>query len=262
MAFFENIGQKIAEAGQGAYLKTKDMSDIVKLNSVISETEKRLTQCYMNLGQFYYQSCQEKNIIPEDYKDIFQDISRAQNEILSCRDIIKKIKGIKKCPSCGAEVSSGSVFCSVCGYKFSVDNENPRCQRCGALLQPDALFCMECGTKVEAEPKNEANAEGDVVYCKKCGAEIEPEALFCSNCGTQVEVETEFFDDRKNESDTEPVNGKGDAETEQNCNLGFEPEQGAEINEKGIRTESKFCRNCGAEMETDMVFCPNCGIKI
>jgi len=262
MAFFESIGQKIAEAGQGAYLKTKDMSDIVKLNSIVAETEKRLTHCYMKLGQLYYQSCQEENAIPEDYKDIFQDISRAQNEILNCRDMIKKIKGIKKCPSCGAEVSNGSLFCSVCGYKFSVDNGKHRCQKCGALLQPDALFCMECGTKVEAELENEATAEDDAVYCKKCGEKIEPETLFCSNCGAEVDPETEFFDDEKSESDSKPAKETVNTVPQQNSRLGCEPEQMAEFMKKETRTACDFCRNCGADLETDTFFCPNCGTKI
>lgn len=41
MAFFDEIGKKISQTGQGVVQKTKDMADVAKLNSLISEEEEK-----------------------------------------------------------------------------------------------------------------------------------------------------------------------------------------------------------------------------
>lgn len=41
MAFFEQIGKKITNAGQNVAQQTKNFTDVTQLNSAISEREKK-----------------------------------------------------------------------------------------------------------------------------------------------------------------------------------------------------------------------------
>ena len=52
---------------------------------------------------------------------------------------------VKKCPTCGADILDGSVFCHGCGNKLP---EEKKCPACGAVLTEDAAFCHECGQAI------------------------------------------------------------------------------------------------------------------
>ena len=41
MAFFDDLGKKISQAGQNAVQKTKEMTDIARINGMISDEEKK-----------------------------------------------------------------------------------------------------------------------------------------------------------------------------------------------------------------------------
>lgn len=44
MAFFENIGKKITDAGQGVALQTKKLTDTTRLNAKIAENKEKMSQ--------------------------------------------------------------------------------------------------------------------------------------------------------------------------------------------------------------------------
>lgn len=45
------VGKKITDVGQGTIQKTKNMADVAKLNSVISEEEQKIKSTYEQIGQ-------------------------------------------------------------------------------------------------------------------------------------------------------------------------------------------------------------------
>ena len=55
MSFFDEVGKKITDVGQGPIQKTKNMADVAKLNSVISEEEQKIKSAYEQIGQIYVQ---------------------------------------------------------------------------------------------------------------------------------------------------------------------------------------------------------------
>ena len=55
MAIFEQIGKRLSSAGQGAAQQAKNFADVARLNSAISEREKRIAQLYTELGRLYYE---------------------------------------------------------------------------------------------------------------------------------------------------------------------------------------------------------------
>jgi uncharacterized membrane protein YvbJ len=61
------------------------------------------------------------------------------------------------CPSCGAVLLSGSLFCPSCGRTSgavaAAAAPKPKfCSGCGTEIRPNATFCATCGAAVNAQP--------------------------------------------------------------------------------------------------------------
>lgn len=98
-----------------------------------------------------------------------------------------------------------------------------------------------------------------MVVCPDCGKDVK-EAKFCSNCGAAlpaVEETVEVVDEVVETADGDVVE-EIEEETIEVKTAGGESE---EVTETNIVKKSKFCSNCGAEIEVATVFCPQCGFK-
>lgn len=87
--------------------------DINRLNRVISEKKEKINQLYMDIGQAYFQRHMNDRAQEETQK--ITQVKILLVEIAQCQKEIERIKGIKRCPSCGAVVSQQSTFCEACG---------------------------------------------------------------------------------------------------------------------------------------------------
>lgn len=156
MSFFDELGKKITDASRNAVEKTKDLAEITRLNSVIKENEAEVDAIYAELGELYYKShCNDK--APE-FADEIQKISALIAETDECRENILDLKGLAKCPYCGAEFSSDETECPECGkavaraaVKTTDRNGDERliCSVCGYHMRPGSNFCIMCGTPVK-----------------------------------------------------------------------------------------------------------------
>ena len=155
MAFFEQLGKKLTDAGQGVAQQTKNFADVTRLNSEISEKEKKIAQLYRTVGQTYYERHRD-DPAPELEAQV-QEIRALFAEIAQHQEEIKQIKGIVKCPSCGADVPLQAAFCNSCGAKMepaspqaAVHTEDTKiCPVCGAASPRENRFCTSCGTKFD-----------------------------------------------------------------------------------------------------------------
>lgn len=161
MAFFEQLGKKLSDAGQGVAQQTKNFAEVTRLSSAISDKEKQITQLYQSIGQAYYQS--HKDDTAAEFQAETDQIKALMKEINQHQEEIKQIKGVVKCPSCGADVPFQAAFCNCCGMKMapSAPPAQPPapgtrlCPNCGTALGKDKLFCTHCGTKLEAKENQE-----------------------------------------------------------------------------------------------------------
>lgn len=156
MAFFDDLGRKIVRVGNDVYGKTKDVTDIVKINSLISEQQKVLNQYFSILGKKYYDSMNTENVICPDDLELFEKITKSINSIHDWQEKIKFLKGIEKCPICNSDIISGSQFCSHCGARLEqeLNDENlNKCPNCDVDIEDDSVFCTNCGLRI----KNEEN---------------------------------------------------------------------------------------------------------
>lgn len=163
MGFFDELSSKGSEAIQGITNKTKNMGDIVRLKSTITESEKNINQYYLQIGKLYVQSH------PSDYEKQFEELINALNgsirRIEECRKEIKTLNGLINCPHCNAEIASTSAFCTSCGRPVAVNQPAPlRCAKCGAVVGPANRFCTSCGATVIAPNQAAAPNQGFNIY--------------------------------------------------------------------------------------------------
>ena len=164
MAFFEQLGKRLSDAGQGVAQQTKNLADVTRLNSVITEKEKRIGQLYQAIGQGYYERHREDPASEE--REAIEQINSLVAEIDKCREEIKQIKGVTKCASCGADIPLHAAFCNACGAKVAEETagnqmgpREGRCPSCGQPVGSDNVFCIHCGTRVSGAAEQEIKIE-------------------------------------------------------------------------------------------------------
>lgn len=191
MSFFDNLGKKISDASRSAVEKTKDLAEIARLNSMIKENETQLDALYTELGEAFYNShCNDKE--PEFINDI-KKISALIRETDECRESVLDLKGLAKCPYCGAEFSS------------------------------DETRCPECGKAVPRTAKKITGSDGDRLICSVCGYHMRPGSNFCIMCGTPVKKDVEETAEKTDEikakaSETSPAPSVYTDEPKKNVN--------------------------------------------
>lgn len=116
MAFFEEIGKHITQAGQGVAQQTKNLTDTARLNAAVSEKEKQIQKLYTQIGQAYYERWDGETDALESEK--MKQIRTLQAEIDQCKKDMNQIKGVRECPNCHAEIKEGNRFCNYCGAKL------------------------------------------------------------------------------------------------------------------------------------------------
>lgn len=200
MAFLDDLSKKLTQAGQTAVQKTKEMTDIARINSMIAEEERVINDCYNKIGKLYV------SLHGTDYEDAFAElcftVQRANLTIEGYRKQIETIKNAGRCSKCGSEIVHGAAFCSACGASVQkgeqTQNDKPSmyyCAGCGAVISKDARFCTSCGkaTTCEAsQPQPDNITESPVEKkpgekkCPGCGVEVDDKLLYCLECGTKL----------------------------------------------------------------------------
>lgn len=153
MAFFDDLGKKLSQAGQSAVQKTKDMTGIARINAAITEEEKKVVNGYYQLGKQYLTAH------PTDYADEFAEIvagiREAESKMQDYKRQIQDIKGITRCEKCGAEIANNAAFCNTCGAPMPrqeapepEETDLPKCPGCGAVVSKNAKFCAVCGKQL------------------------------------------------------------------------------------------------------------------
>lgn len=188
MAFFDDLGKKLSQAGQTAVQKTKEMTDIARINGAISEEEKRLFNTYYEIGKLYV--ALHLKDYEADFSSMIAALGESERKIKEYRQQIQAIKGVVRCEKCGAEVANNVAFCSSCGAKMTANvadesNENlVKCAGCGAMVDKDMKFCVACGKQMTDVMQN-IETPKNVTMCSNCGAEMAENTLFCTQCGNK-----------------------------------------------------------------------------
>lgn len=199
MAFFDDLGKKLSQAGQTAVQKTKEMTDIARINGLISDEEKKVNNNYYQIGKLYV--AMHQSDFESDFGGMISAIRESEAKIRDYKQQIQEIKGVVRCEKCGAEVASNIAFCSSCGapmpkqVQSSSNNANLiKCTGCGAMVDINMRFCTSCGKP--ATDITKTNESAPVVTqsvveiskkCPNCGVEVAEGLAFCTECGTKLD---------------------------------------------------------------------------
>lgn len=194
MAFFDKLSKSVTEVSQKTIAKTKELADTSKLNSMISEQEKIITNQYFQIGKLYVSV--HKDDFEDDFAGMIATIADADAKIRDYKKQIQDIKGVQRCEKCGAEVPNGAAFCSSCGatmpkVQTPASDDYIKCENCGAAVKKGMRFCTSCGKPMEAVVVSPVETESLTTTsqeraCPNCGAKIEADVAFCTECGTKL----------------------------------------------------------------------------
>ena len=214
---------------ESAVQKTKDMTDIARINSLISDEEKKINGVYSQLGKFY------ATVHANDYESQFAGmmiaIKEAEMNINLYKKQIMDIKGVTTCEKCGSEVPKTVLFCNVCGSQmpkteFNDFSNSSRCTSCGQMVSKDMRFCTSCG-----KPMATAQFAGPPQSQVAPVAPVAPVVPVAPAPVIEIPVEV--------------------------------PAPVIEIPvEAPVVSDSFFCPNCGTKLEAGTLFCTECGTKI
>jgi predicted amidophosphoribosyltransferase len=194
---------------ESAVQKTKDMTDIARINSLISDEEKKINGVYTQLGKFY--ATLHANDYESQFAGMMIAIKEAEMNISLYKKQILDIKGVTICEKCGSEVAKSVLFCNVCGSQmpkteFNDFSNSTRCSSCGVMVPKDVRFCTNCGKPmaqampvvpapsvapaVPVAPATPVEVESPVIesiFCPNCGTKLDGDTVFCTECGTKIE---------------------------------------------------------------------------
>lgn len=151
MAFFDDLGKRLSDAGQELLQKARPVTDEDRLYDAIADAESQIGALYEELGKTYYETwCEahkegDASEVPETIASIqklFKDIEQYEQEI-------EQLHAVVRCPKCGAEMPPDFSFCTVCGSAL-VPAAKPAavCPSCGAEVPEGSAFCSKCGAKL------------------------------------------------------------------------------------------------------------------
>lgn len=203
MGFFDDFGKRVSDAGQKAVQKTQEMSEVARINSLISQNENKINNVYYQIGKIFI------SIYGDDCKEEFAGMvamaAELEQQNITYKQQIQDIRGIQHCEKCGAEVPKGGAFCSSCGAvmpkvdKQTIVDECIKCANCGSMVKKGMKFCTACGqamaqpvvSPVDVNGKSSGIQEKIVAemaekICTKCGAKVSEDSVFCTECGTKI----------------------------------------------------------------------------
>ena len=157
MAIWDNFGKKASETTAKAMQKAKDMAEISRLNSLISDEEHKINDIYNQIGRRYV----SLHITDGEaaFSELLTALQQTEHQVQALQRQVQDIKGVQRCVKCGAEIPLGSAFCSSCGAPVAaaapVVTQPPtgflHCPHCGDLVKIGMRFCTSCGTPLQQE---------------------------------------------------------------------------------------------------------------
>lgn len=149
MAFFDDLSRKVSRG-------TKTLADTTRLNASIADSRKQIEALYRSLGSAYYEA--HRDDPAAEQPETIAELKRLQESIAQAQDALRQIRGMSKCPNCGAELAQNTLFCSNCGARQPQPDQPAApvgggfCPNCGTANLPGHRFCSACGADLTAGP--------------------------------------------------------------------------------------------------------------
>ena len=249
MAFLDELAKKINGVTASAAQKTKEMSEISRLNSAMNEEEAKINNAYFQIGRLY---CVNHSEYYEEGFEIFINVVKeSENKIKDIKAQIREIKGIVTCTKCGQDIPSNVAFCSFCGTpapkaKAVADPNSVICPGCRATVAGGMRFCTNCGYQLAELQIRSENPEPVPVPEKEIQQHRTPQ-----DESAPVSMDIDIADATKFVMEQEKIM------IPENLDDTYRPEK-AETQQ----SSEKYCTNCGKPLAEGMIFCTECGTRV
>lgn len=120
MDFFDKISDTIVSVSKDATQKAKGISEIAKLRMEIRSKEDEINRQYQAIGKAYYEKHREDDEPKYEQITLIREAEEVLDEL---RSQLSQIKGVQKCPHCGREMDLDADYCSKCGAKLDIFEE-------------------------------------------------------------------------------------------------------------------------------------------
>ena len=117
MDFIKDITKKVGRTAKTAVKKSNNLLEITKLNMSIGSEEDKIAKIYTQIGKEVYDSFENNAEASEKFNVLCEKISIIKANIERMEKQILRIKNIKMCPECGAQLEITVCYCSGCGTK-------------------------------------------------------------------------------------------------------------------------------------------------
>jgi len=128
MAFIDEFKKNAAEVADRAKKKTTEITNIAKINLNIKSNEAKLAAVYEEIGRLFY-SAEREGV--DNTADIAVCIMKADKfvaDIAEAKKELAKLRKVKTCGECGAELDINFAFCNYCGAKQEMPVEEPEAE--------------------------------------------------------------------------------------------------------------------------------------
>jgi len=185
MGLFDEISRNVEKASQSGVQIASNLKEGVRLNTKVSEEEKKLRLYMEKLGAAYYQKFRDAP--HEELAGLCAGITEALAAIEAAKLEADRLKCAKICPGCGSKNKDEARFCVFCGGSLSPPQKS-LCANCGSALKADSKFCTHCGQRVEKPEPAEAAppARPAARQCGQCGKAYGVDVAFCTDCGVRL----------------------------------------------------------------------------
>lgn len=120
MEFFDKLSKKASETYKVTKEKTNKISGELKLKGKISDCKYKVEEAYQELGKMIYENRTNGNTSTEEQiQGVCDSITTLLKEIKNAENEILKLKDIKTCEKCSAEIDVKATFCPKCGAEQS-----------------------------------------------------------------------------------------------------------------------------------------------
>lgn len=120
MDILDKISGTLLSASKDAAQKAKDLSDLARLRMDIRSKEDYINQQYQQIGKVYYARHKDDETPKYEQIALIREAEVLLNEL---KQQLGQIKGVQKCPQCGSDMPQEAEYCSKCGTKLGIFEE-------------------------------------------------------------------------------------------------------------------------------------------
>ena len=115
MGLFDDFMAKLTNAGKGVSQKVNETVAVTRLQGQISAKEAEVKDTFVEIGMAYFEKYKDAGEC--EFMEKVEKVIGLRTEIDCLGDEIDKIKGVIRCPECGATVDDDALFCPKCGWE-------------------------------------------------------------------------------------------------------------------------------------------------